>query len=302
MLTDPLVQVVAHPLTGTADRPVDEVLGTRFDTAEYSLMKHGDLPSIRSLGTELAHTLIEDAPWLLTTGRRIVLPVAYLAVPPACFYLASTVSSVLNQARRGLPPAQVLHVHKDAVTRIDYAASSAQDRQADLAGIGFRLTEPVRDTIAVVVDDVRVTGQAEQVMVDLLRDAGVRQIVTAYVATCDDALATDPRVEASLNHALIRTVHDMLPSIGRGDFVPTIRFLKRLLADPDLPDFLAHCPPALVERFMADAEATGADFMAAYPAGTAALRAASEDGSDDHVGKHEEGRGWTGQGLGSVSG
>jgi len=68
----------------------------------------------------------------------------------------------------------------------------------------------------------------------------------------------------------------MLPSVQRGDFVPTIRFLKRLLADPAIADFLAACPDELVEQFRADAAATGAAFLAGYPAGTAALVAESD--------------------------
>ncbi|GAB3494143.1 phosphoribosyltransferase family protein [Flexivirga lutea] len=276
MITAPLVDVAAHPLTGTAAHPIDMNTGMFFDTAAYSLMKHGDVPSIRGFGTELANALVEDVPWLLATGRPIVLPVAYLEAKPACFYLASVVCDVLNEARGQRTPARVLHVHKDSVTHIDYAASSAQDRRKELASIGFRLVEPVRDAIAIVVDDVRVTGLAEQVMMDLLQDNGIGQIVTAYVATCDERLAADPRVEAALNHAQVRSIHDMLPSVRRGDFVPTIRFLKRLLADPDAADFLAACPTELVQQFRADAEATGADFLAGYPAGTAALCAESE--------------------------
>lgn len=272
----PVTRVVAHPLTGSAALPLDAVTGAPFDAHTYSLMKHGDLPSIRTFGSALGHALIEECPWLVTTEQQVVLPVAYLVAKPACFHLAAAVCEVLNAAREGLDPARVIHVRKDSVTHIDYAASSAQDRRTDLASIGFRLTEPVRGAVAVVVDDVRVTGLAEQVMVDLLQDAGVGQLVTAYVATCEDDLATDPRVEAALNHAAVRSVHDMLPSVHRGDFVPTIRFLKRLLADPGAADFLAACPIELVERFRADAEATGPDFLAGYPAGTIALLTESD--------------------------
>ncbi len=271
-----VTRVVAHPLTGTAADPVDARTGAGFDARAYSLMKHGDVPSIRGLGAELANALVERTPWLLTTGRPIVLPVAYLVAKPACFYLASAVCDVLNAARGEGEPARVIHVHKDSVTHIDYAASSAQDRRNDLASIGFRLTESVRGAIAVVVDDVRVTGLAEQVMLDLLQDNGIEQIVTAYIATCDERLAADPSVESVLNHAEVRSIHDMLPSVRRGDFVPTIRFLKRLLADPDAAAFLTECPTELVQRFRADAEATGPAFLAGYPGGTAALRAESD--------------------------
>lgn len=286
----PLTQVVAHPLTGTAGHPVDARTGADFDTRTYSLMKHGDLPSTHRLADGLAEALIAQVPSLLTEQRPVILPVAYLVAPPACRYLADRIAERLTVARRVsgtvAPEARVIHVRKDSVTHIDYAASSAQDRRNDLASIGFRLTGPVRDAVAVIVDDVRVTGLAEQVMVDLLQDNGVGQIVTAYVATCDEQLAADPSVEAALNHAQVASIHDMLPSVRRGDFVPTIRFLKRMLADPDVADFLAACPPELVERFRADAEATGADFLAGYPAGTAALFAESDSRSTNTVGRN----------------
>lgn len=275
-MSAPVIQVVAHPLTGTAERPIDGRSGAPFDTRTYSLMKHGDLPALQQLADEVADVLIARCPELPTDSRPLILPVAYLVAPPACRYLADRIADRVNALRTGLPAARVMHVHKDSVTHIDYAASSEQDRRNDLASIGFRLTEPVRDAVAIVVDDVRVTGLAEQVMVDLLQDNGVGRIVTAYVATCDEQLAADPSVESALNHAEVRSVHDMLPSVRRGDFVPTIRFLKRLLADPDIADFLAACPADLVQRFRADAEATGDRFLAGYPAGTAALLAESD--------------------------
>lgn len=275
-MTVPITQVVAHPLTGTAAHPVDARTGRDFDARTYSLMKHGDLPSMHRLADELADALVTECPSLLTDPRPVILPVAYLVAPPACRYLADRIADRLNTWGRVAPQARVIQVHKDSVTHIDYAASSEQDRRNDLASIGFRLEEPVDGAIAVVVDDVRVTGLAEQVMVDLLQHNGVGHVVTAYVATCDEQLAADPSVEAALNHAEIRSIHDMLPSVRHGDFVPTIRFLKRLLADPAAADFLAACPTGLVQRFRADAEATGPDFLAGYPAGTTALLAESE--------------------------
>nr|WP_246241912.1 phosphoribosyltransferase family protein [Flexivirga aerilata] len=271
-----MTRVVAHPLTGTAERPVDARTGDDFDTATYSLMKHGDLPSIRALGDELAEALLEQCPSLATDPRPIVLPVAYLAAPPACYHLAAVVAARLDERRPDLPAARIVHVHKDSVTHIDYAASSAADRRKDLQSIGFRLTEPIDDAIAIVVDDIRVTGLAEQVILDALAGAGAARLVAAYVADCDESLAADPSIESALNHARVRSITDLLPSIERGEFAITIRFLKRMLGDPQLGEFLDRCPPDLVTRFHDYAQATGPDFLAGYPRGTAALGAASQ--------------------------
>ncbi|WP_265442746.1 phosphoribosyltransferase family protein [Flexivirga meconopsidis] len=277
-MSGPTTRVVAHPLTGTADRPVDGRTGENFDTATYSLMKHGDVPSIRALGEELAATLLEQCPWLRTDPRPIVLPVAYLVAPPACYHLAAVVGEHLDARRPDLPAARIVHVHKDSVTHIDYAASSADDRRKDLQSIGFRLTESIDDAIAIVVDDIRVTGLAEEVILGTLKGAGAARLIAAYVADCDVTLATDPSIESALNHARVRSITDMLPSIERGEFVVTIRFLKRLLGDPQAAQFLAHCPPELIAQFRDYAYATGPEFLAGYPRGTAALDAASDHG------------------------
>lgn len=273
MTTNDVTQVASHVLTGSPDAPVDRETGLPFDAQTYSWMKHGELTAVDRLAAELADRLLAECPEVVEDRRTPVFPVAYLAVPPGCHHLAQGVLRRVDahRARLGHTPGRLVKVHKDSVTHTDYATSSDEQRRAELARIGFTLTEPIAGCTAVVVDDVRVTGHAESTIMRALQDAGTAQIIAAYVAVCDPALAAAPQIEAALNHARVTGVLDLLPAVRDGRFALTIRFLKRALASPDLPEFLRGCPSSLVREMHDGAVATGPEFIAAYPQGMAAL-------------------------------
>lgn len=250
--------------------------GRAFDTDSYSRMKHGDADAIDDLGARLADELIAHHAHLVTDDAVPVFPVAYLHVPPSCWFLARAVLARLDAAREacGLLPGRIVQVHKDSVTHSDYAASSQAEREAELARIGFRLEEPVAGANLVVVDDVRVTGLAERTILAALDDAGAASTTLAYVAVCEPELATAPHVEAALNHAAISSILQLVPAIEAGRFRLTIRFLKRALASDHLPEFVAAVPRSLVQEMYDGALATGESFVAGYPAGMAVLESA----------------------------
>nr|WP_279538963.1 phosphoribosyltransferase family protein [Allobranchiibius sp. GilTou38] len=262
-------------LTGTPDDVRSLDAHDHFDHTAYSLMKHGDGAAIHGLGVRLGRHLLHEHGDELLADAVPVFPVAYLAVPPACWYLASEALAVVDDARasRGLPPGRLVHVRKDSVTAGDYAASSEQQRRAELAGIGFEVRESLAGCVAVVVDDVRVTGLAEQTIVSALSSAEPVTVLPAYVAVCTPQLAAAPYVERVLNHTAVESPLDLLPAIEADRFCLTIRFLKFALASPDLAEFVARCPQPVLLQMYDGVLATGAAFADAYAPGVATLRA-----------------------------
>ncbi|WP_460466686.1 phosphoribosyltransferase family protein [Calidifontibacter terrae] len=262
-------------LTGAPDdiRTAD---GRAFDVDTYSRMKHGDAAAIDELGGQLAAELVARHAHLVTDDAVPVFPVAFLHVPPSCYFLAEAVLARLNAARTacGLQPGRIVQVHKDSVTHTDYAASSQAEREAELARIGFRLEGPVAGTNLIVIDDVRVTGLAEKTILAALREADPAALILGYVAVCSPELAASPHVESTLNHATVTSILQLVPAIDDGHFHLTIRFLKRALASAELGEFVAVVPRSLVEQMHVGALATGPEFVAGYPAGMAVLEAA----------------------------
>ncbi|MCA5891822.1 phosphoribosyltransferase family protein [Isoptericola sp. NEAU-Y5] len=270
-------RVATHRLTRAEDltgqRPVSggAARTTRgLDLDAYSRMKHGDLRAVGQLAAPLACALVDQVPSLVTDGPVPVLPIAYKAVRPACWFLARAVLDVLDRERSdaGLAPGRIVRVAKGSVTTTDYATSSAAARSAELDRIAFRLDEDVDGTQLVVVDDVRVTGAAEATILRALATSRPARVVLGYLAVVDGALATDPAVEARLNHGTVRSCADMAGAVERGEFALTIRFLKRLLQTDraDRAAFLAVCPPTLLHEILDGAAATGEEFCATFAA------------------------------------
>ncbi|SDS03782.1 PRTase ComF-like [Paraoerskovia marina] len=248
-----------------------------LDVAAYSRMKHGSVADLRDFGTAVGQDLVAQVPALVEDPADVVFPVAYLAVRPACWFLARHALDVVDheRSRRGRPPGRIVHVHKDAVTARDYATADAADRAAELASIGFTLRERLDGAQVVVVDDVRVTGSAERTIFAALAAAGdrPRREVAAYVAVMDGAAAHDPSIESRLNLAAAASLDDLAELARTGEMHLTIRMLKRVLGadEGERRRFLAECTPDLVEEMRAGALATGPAFVESYRNGVADL-------------------------------
>ncbi|QAY70719.1 phosphoribosyltransferase family protein [Xylanimonas protaetiae] len=262
----PPILVTSHVLSD----PADLAPPSGLDTTTYSLMKHGDLTAVRAMAGPLAERLVREVPELVEHPAVPVFPVAYKAVRPACWFLADAVLTIVTAARaeRGLAPGRIVRIAKDSVTVTDYASSSATAREEEMRHIGFQLEEDVDGAQVVLIDDVRVTGLAERAALNTLAAATPLRTVLAYVAVIEGDLASDPSIEARLNHAFVESVAAMAPAARAGDFALTIRFLKRLLRAPapERATFLATCPPPLLEAIVDGADATGADFSSRFSA------------------------------------
>lgn len=249
---------------------LDGALGSilNFDPEAYSLMKHGDTYALTQAGRDLADRLLTERPDLATTSRDVILPVAYMAVPPSCYFLAEACAARLSEARGILrnTPARVTRISKDSVTTRDYAASSQADREAEMKSISFALDEPVEDAIVVLVDDVRVTGLAERTAVAAIMKGNPEEVILGYVAVVEGELRTTPQVETVLNHYTVTSILDMIPAIEEGHFSLTIRFLKRVLKSSleEVTQFASSVPTSLLDEMIKGAYDSGVEFAESH--------------------------------------
>lgn len=274
-------RIVSHTLsslgTGGLTVPEGQPVSTAqegldgLDLSAYSLMKHGHVPSINLLADHLAQDLLDAEPRLLDPQLRITLPVAYLAVLPACGHLAHRMAQRLTEARTSAAKnsvtrtdaaaqVRVVRIAKSAVASIDYASATAQERRDQMSALSFTL-DPGLDLdgdVVVLVDDVRITGLAEQAAVRALAQAShPAEIITAYVAAATPALATDPSVERALNHAVVTEPSQLLPAMRAGEFALTIRYLKWALSTQPVAPLLEALPPELAAQMARGAADSG---------------------------------------------
>ncbi|MCI9887893.1 hypothetical protein JT358_05360 [Micrococcales bacterium 31B] len=261
----------------SADGSLRTSRGEKFDVTGYSAMKYGARSELAARGAALGAALLDKAPALRTDPAAPLFPVAYLRVPPACYYLAEYAAHTVNAARRAidpaLPAAHLVRIAKSDVVALDYASATADERSASLQSLTFTLAEDVTGHAVVLVDDARITGHAERTAIDCVLAAGEpTRVIGACLVEVDAALRAEPTVEAELNHALITRAVDMLPWIDRGDFVLTIRWLKNFLAQSDeFASALPQVPTDLLRAIVDGARGSGRGVTAAYATAIEAL-------------------------------
>lgn len=261
-------------LGGDVEHPVAR--RGEFPARDYSRFKHGDTFSTDYLASELRDYL-DDHTDITTCSIGPVFPVAYHDVPPAYFFLVRTLVSLVNSIRqdRDLEPARLVRITKSGVTGNHYASSTIEQRREELSKLSFTLEEPVAPGAYVVaIDDIKITGLAEEFLLRCLHEAGVDDdhIIIGYLAQVDDDLAQTPQVESAINRRYVTSVMDMRDAINEGYWELNVRFLKDVLNSPDIEQFFESVPPDVAVMMDEAAQRCGPDFMAAHRHGIDVIR------------------------------
>lgn len=269
--------ITSHILSGSLTK-VEDLKGAGLDLNQYSRMKHGQRSALKTLAQELALEVMKEEPVLVKEASPLVLPVAYVKVPPSCYYLSKYMLETLNAERQknGLAPGRIVRIAKGSVATTDYAAASLEEREKELASISFSLDEDIAGSHVLLVDDVRVTGMAERAALKALENANAKSITLAYIATVHEDLQHSPHIESIINHSSVKNVRHVIPFVQEEDFVITIRFLKYLLKSEvdDLRYFIKHTPNSTLRELLNAAISTGPEFLKAYAPGVSLLRKA----------------------------
>lgn len=286
--------ISSYQLSDWPDGQLVDQYHDAFDTKLYCQMKYGKRSATHQFARTLAQDLTENAPHLVEDETPPEFVVPYKAVPPACFYVSQFCLRHINGLRNeiGHEPGQILKLHKDSVTTIDYASATHQERAEELDAIEFSLRgQSVKNASLVVLDDVRITGATERRVMQPLSEQNPRHIVLGYIASLDQELAQSrPSIEAELNGQDSVSLIDILEYISNDDFDLNIRTLKFILShhpeaelstfnqevhDDMFQDehqtFFAELPTKVLEEIYHGAIDTGVDFTEKYKDGFIAL-------------------------------
>jgi hypothetical protein len=289
-MTIPVInRIFAHRLAcNGAGGFVEDDGRSAFNVAAYSRMKYGEVTATRHFGKLLAETLITAQPEVLSDETPTDFLVAYKAVPPACHYLSLYCLDHIN-AKRAVThrePGRLLQIYKSRVAVSNYAAASQEARQQELNTIAFTLEgRSLCNNPFVLIDDVRITGAAEQKILEVLLPAAPQRLTLLYLACLQkDAM---PQMEDVLNAAAVRCLADIAAFIRADNFDLNIRTLKRILSSPpaELADFLTGIPVRMLEQLLRGTLATGVAFTTHHDAGYRLLSAVWRErtGATDHA-------------------
>lgn len=274
------VSTVASSYIGyNADGQLTTHSGAPFDASLYSRMKYGSVIAARILGVRIGSDLLAQVPDLVLGPERFVALVTYKYVPSAAATLTRAAVGVLSEARlrHGRQEALVAHVVTGKVLGRDYSSLDEAGRAAYIAETGYFLRqEDVAGSTALVLDDIRNTGAAEDLVFRFTEGKGITNLILAYLAVMDAADAKrDPGVERKINTASITDLNGLLEIIELDGMALTIRTMKMVLGSKDQSDleaFLHKIPEQLLFELYTGALGSGREFVSYYEGGLAIVR------------------------------
>jgi|GEM_PF-7121199 len=253
--------------------------GQPFVLSAYSRMKYGSQVHARMLGLQLAEDLIAEAPLVVFDPTPMVALITYKFVPSAAATITRATASRLSEARyqAGLGEVNLVHVKTGKVLGRDYSSLSEEGRAAYITETGYKLhAEDVAGTNVLVIDDIRNTGAAENLIRDLLEGKNHRSTLLAYLAIMDtESARRDPSVENRINTATVQSLEHLNDIIEKDGMTLTVRTMKMVLGEKNharLIEFLNVIPEQLLYELYAGTIGSGQEFLNHYRDGFTVLR------------------------------
>lgn len=212
-----------------------------FSPEEYSKFKYGAVNIARKFGYILAERFIAGCLSEAYDGRPIVVvPSAYSHIPTASFFMKKYFVDKLNSYlyENGYPVVSETKIHRTVTYREDYGEMSAADRYKLIKGDKFYIDkEFIGDKILLFLDDIKITGTHEQVIINMLNDYNISN--DCYMLYFAELVNKDvpPNIENYLNNFYVKGLMQIENIIQEENFRFNTRVVKFILnAEDDIFD------------------------------------------------------------------
>lgn len=219
---------------------------TEFDflPEEYSKFKYGAVNIARKYGYILAEKFISNCLSETYDGKPIVVvPSAYSHIPTASFFMKKYFVDKLNNYlfENNYPVVEETKIHRTVTYREDYGEMSAADRYKLIKGDKFYIDkEFIGDKTLLFLDDIKITGTHEQVIINMLNDYNIAN--DCYMLYFAELINKDvpPNIENYLNNFYVKGLKEIDAIIKEENFVFNTRVVKFILntKDEDFDSFI----------------------------------------------------------------
>ncbi len=212
--------------------------GQVFDLDKFSRFKHGSTGVAAEYGSDMARSLAEAHPELLTPQVELVVSASFSKfMPLASDSLGDAFYRSLNYSlvQRDLPPADRVKIHRSELIEGDYSKMSQAERDAINEKDKLSLPEGVvRGKHLLVVDDVRMTGGCERKIDEYVQSLDLLSVWYLYAAQIDGAQAqSGPQLEARMNTAYVNNLERLAEVVTAKDFLLNSRAAKFIIGYDD---------------------------------------------------------------------
>lgn len=200
-----------------------------FDIKQYSTFKHGSRDAANRIAEELFMNYQHSIP---TTDKEFILfPSPYHFIPSACSLIKDRFLILLNRwlVDHDRLPAVESNIHRRLSYHSDYGKMGDQEREVLIAGDKFYIDqEYIKDKFCLFLDDVRITGSHERVVLKLVPPEVDHQVI--YYA---QYTGKDSTIENRLNTNYVSNLFTLMPLIMEPDFVFNVRNIRLILTQKD---------------------------------------------------------------------
>lgn len=227
-------RVALHTVVAEIDDRIITRTGHVLNTTAYSKFKYGDREQAGLYADELTEVILESDLAQLYRGTQ-PLVVSASAYKRLCTAAQSVADGVLLRLKWAGYDAAAGRIKRARLTEGDYGTMSAQERAFWMANNGLSLDKELfYGRHVIIVDDVRITGSHEHAIAKLFETLPIASLTSAYVIEIDpDLAARDTKIEDRMNHACIKTLHDLYLLMWEQDqYAMNARTVKFVLSRP----------------------------------------------------------------------
>lgn len=212
----------------------------------YSRFKHGDERWARRFGHEVADMLLSRKSALFCSGtmrseRVLLASFPYKYVPTAAANMVDHTLARINHVLTGSgrPAAGLLHVFKypwQASIEHYFPTMSEKERRLMLGNVRLSVDRSrLEGAHLVVIDDVRVTGATQDMLLTFLSEVpGLASLTVAFLCDVAPEVAREnPAVEFEINHHEVTTLEHVEAIAKSGEFRWNVRVAKFVLEERD---------------------------------------------------------------------
>lgn len=255
--------------------------GSAFSVKTWCRFKHGYKPVAEFLGRCLADQIGEALLGYMMHGPPVIVVSApYRAVPTASHTIATAMLRRLSHCclAEGIEPPRLVHLRKAAPGSAVYADSTHAERAALLAELGLHIdTALVKGAVVLVVDDLRVGGNAEAATHKYLAELGPHTLWYLHGARFDWVSGMKyPKVEAWMNQVFPISLATILADIRADQFALNTRVLRWIMEQGNtqaLQRFWREIPFPLLQAMYDGCMGSGIAYIRAYEPSFSALEA-----------------------------